>query len=102
PQSQTSTEAAQEIRTSTYASGKKTRTLAAIKLPDKKVPVLTRVLELVYNTSDVEHVREVLTNYPVIMTDDSMEARATRSRRSYVHSEEFDNNFVVPDHLVTK
>ncbi|KAG2786608.1 hypothetical protein Pcac1_g3699 [Phytophthora cactorum] len=81
---------------------KKPQTLAAITLPDKKVPVLSRVLEWVYNTSVVKHVREILVNYPVTMTDEFMGARSARSRRLYVHSEEFDYNFVVPKHLVTK
>ncbi|KAG2780258.1 hypothetical protein PC129_g7695 [Phytophthora cactorum] len=36
------------------------------------------------------------------MTDKFMGARSARSRRAYVHSDEFDYNFVVPKHLVTK
>ncbi|KAF1788705.1 hypothetical protein GQ600_21042 [Phytophthora cactorum] len=39
---------------------------------------------------------------PCIMTDEFMGARSARSRRSYVHSDELDYNFVVPKHVVTK
>ncbi|RAW30483.1 hypothetical protein PC110_g13158 [Phytophthora cactorum] len=80
----------------------KPQKLAAIVLPDKRVPCLSRVLEWASNTNDRCHVSELLASYPVIMDDDFMGARSARCQRSYVCADDYDYNFVILKNLVTK
>ncbi|POM65379.1 Hypothetical protein PHPALM_18912 [Phytophthora palmivora] len=80
----------------------KPQKLAAISLPDKNVPSLSRLLDWANASGDRYHVSEILENYPVIMSDDFAGARAARSRREYVRNSDYDYNFVIPEFLVTK
>ncbi|POM70472.1 Hypothetical protein PHPALM_13081, partial [Phytophthora palmivora] len=83
-------------------SSLKPRKLAAMSLPDKQVPSLSRVLEWANHTTDRFHVSELLNNYPVIMEDDFMGSRTARCERGYVFTDDYDFNYVIPKSLVTK
>eukprot|EP00644_Phytophthora_capsici_P005400 jgi/Phyca11/96661/e_gw1.1.1473.1 len=76
--------------------------LAAIALPDKNVPSLSRLLEWANHTTDPYHVSEVLGNYPLIMDDDFLGARTPRGCREFVCTADYDYNFVIPQNLVIK
>ncbi|ETM45195.1 hypothetical protein L914_09674 [Phytophthora nicotianae] len=80
----------------------KPQKLAAITLPDKHVPSLSRLLEWANHTTDPYHVSEILGNYPVIMDDAFMGARTPRSCREFVCTADYDYNFVIPQSLVIK
>ncbi|GMF51818.1 unnamed protein product [Phytophthora fragariaefolia] len=80
----------------------KPQKLAAISLPGTGVPTLTRVLVWARNTRDRYHVWEILAGYPIIMEDDFIGSRAARCHRDFVRCDEYDYNFVIPQHLVTK
>ncbi|POM59690.1 hypothetical protein PHPALM_31542, partial [Phytophthora palmivora] len=83
-------------------SSLKPRKLAAMSLPDKQVPSLSRVLEWANHTTDRFHVSELLNNYLVIMEDDFMSSRTARCERGYVFTDDYDYNYVIPKSLVTK
>ncbi|EGZ26439.1 hypothetical protein PHYSODRAFT_483809, partial [Phytophthora sojae] len=80
----------------------KPQRLSAISLPDKAIPSLARVLEWASNTNDMDHLNEMLANYPVIMTDAFLAARSPRAKRVSVHPDDYDYNFVISKNLVIK
>ncbi|KAE9058142.1 hypothetical protein PF010_g31113 [Phytophthora fragariae] len=79
-----------------------TQKWSVLTLPDKQIPELDRVLEWARNTADKGHVIEILTSYPVLMTDDFWNARTARCQHVQAQPGDFDYNFVVPNRLVIK
>ncbi|EEY67790.1 uncharacterized protein PITG_18022 [Phytophthora infestans T30-4] len=76
--------------------------LAVITLPDKHVPSVSRVIVWATNTSDQNHVSEILAGYPTILNDDFMNARVAHSCRESVSPKDYVYNFVIPKPLVIK
>ncbi|KAL3661833.1 hypothetical protein V7S43_013127 [Phytophthora oleae] len=80
----------------------KPQNFAAIRLPDQGVPPLSRILEWAIHMVDPNHVSDILANYPIIIDDDFLGARAAKSEREFVVAADYDNNFVIPCSLVVK
>ncbi|KAE9345624.1 hypothetical protein PF008_g8655 [Phytophthora fragariae] len=91
-----------KLKQTKMPKGAKPQKLAAIVLPDKNVPSLSRVLEWANNTIDRNHLSEILANYPTIMDDDFMNSRVARSKRDHVYADNYNYNFVIPKNLVLK
>ncbi|EGZ27363.1 hypothetical protein PHYSODRAFT_408340, partial [Phytophthora sojae] len=91
-----------KLKQTKLVKGAKPQKLAAIVLPDKNVPSLSRVLEWANNTIDRNHVSGILANYPTIMDDDFMNSRVAHSKRDHVYADDYDYNFVIPKNLVVK
>ncbi|KAL3667843.1 hypothetical protein V7S43_007393 [Phytophthora oleae] len=91
-----------KLKQSRLEKSVKPQKLAAIQLPDQGMPSLSRVLEWAIHMVDPNHVSDILANYPIIMDNDFLGARAAKSEREFVVAADYDYNFVIPYNLVVK